>query len=136
MPMKWGVMELSDRYELTDLVGRLGRWLDEKQFDDARTVLTEDVEVRTAGGASRGVDVVAEQARRNHQVPTQHFITNPLIEVDGDRAAISANLLVVFAHEDGRRVLGEIYELEAARTADGWRISRVQARPIWEGTHV
>ncbi|WP_243725525.1 nuclear transport factor 2 family protein [Actinomadura rubrisoli] len=129
-------MELSDRYELTDLVGRLGRWLDEKQFDDARTVLTEDVEVRTAGGASRGVDVVAEQARRNHQVPTQHFITNPLIEVDGDRAAISANLLVVFAHEDGRRVLGEIYELEAARTADGWRISRVQARPIWEGTHV
>ena len=65
-------------------------------------------------------------------MPTQHFITDPLVDVDGDRAVVSANLLVVFAHEGGPRLLGERYELEAARTWDGWRISRVQARAVWD----
>jgi hypothetical protein len=53
--------------------------------------------------------------------------------VDGDRAAIDANLLlVVFAAPMGQRILGERYRLEAAHTSGGWRISRVAARPIWE----
>ncbi|MGP4022979.1 nuclear transport factor 2 family protein [Actinomadura sp. 3N407] len=126
---------MDDRQELTELVGRLGLWLDEKQFDEGRAVFTEDAEVHTPGGVAEGVDALAAQARRHHTVPTQHFITNPLIDVDGDRATIGANLLVVFAHEGGPRLLGERYELEAARTEAGWRISRVQARPIWEVTN-
>ncbi|MFD0683998.1 nuclear transport factor 2 family protein [Actinomadura fibrosa] len=125
-------MERTDHDQLTDLVTRLGRWLDEKRFDEARTVFTEDAEAHTAGGTSRGVETLAEHARRNHQVPTQHYITNPLIEVDGDRASISANLLVVFAHEEGLRVVGEVYDLGAVRTDAGWRIARVGARMVWD----
>ncbi|MDL4816676.1 nuclear transport factor 2 family protein [Actinomadura opuntiae] len=121
-----------DNDALTELVGRLGRWLDDKLFDDTRAVFTEDAEVTTPGGTSTGADALAAQARRNHTVPTQHFITNPLIEVDGDRAAIDANLLVVFANDGGPRVLGERYALEAARTPDGWRISKVRSRVVWE----
>ena len=123
---------MDDRQQLSTLVSRLGRWLDDKSFGDGRTLFTEDAEVHTPGGVAKGVDNLIEQAGRNHTVPTQHFITNPLIDVDGDSAAISANLLVVFVHETGPRLLGERYELEAARTGDGWRISRVQARPVWE----
>ncbi|TDC45098.1 hypothetical protein E1281_31480 [Actinomadura sp. KC345] len=93
---------------------------------------------RSGGPAvsGRGVDALVAQARRNHTVPTQHFITGPLIDVHGDRATIAANLLVVFAHEGAPRLLGERYELEAARAESGWRISRVQARPIWEVSNV
>lgn len=121
---------MDDRQQLSVLVSRLGLWLDEKSSDTS--LFTEDAEAHTLGGVAKGVDALVEQARRNHTVPTQHFITNPLIDVDGDQAAISANLLVVFAHETGPRLLGERYELRAVRAADGWRISRVQARPIWE----
>lgn len=128
--MNWGIVD--DRHELTELVGRLGLWLDDKSFDEGHALFTEDAEAHTLGGVAKGVDALVAQARRNHTVPTQHFITNPLIDVDGDRATIRANLLVVFAYEGGPRLLGERYELEAARNADGWRISRVQARPIWE----
>ncbi|NKZ03059.1 nuclear transport factor 2 family protein [Actinomadura latina] len=123
---------MEDRQELSTLVSRLGRWLDDKSPGDGRALFTEDAEAHTPGGVSKGVDALVEQARRNHTVPTQHFITDPLIDVAGDKAAISANLLVVFAHEGGPRLLGERYELEAARTAGGWRLSRVRARPIWE----
>ncbi|WP_169744382.1 nuclear transport factor 2 family protein [Spirillospora albida] len=122
-----------DRHELTDLVTRLGLWLDEHRFDEARTVFTEDAEARTPGGTARGLDALVRQASRNHGVPTQHFITNPLIEIDGEEATIRANLLVVFAGEGERRVLGERYDLRARRTAAGWRLSRVGVRPIWDG---
>ncbi|MEV5751015.1 nuclear transport factor 2 family protein [Actinoallomurus sp. NPDC052308] len=131
-------MAQNDPALLIDLVTRLGRWLDDKRFDEARTVFTEDATADTLGGSVRGVDALAAQARRNHpaDVATQHFITNPLIEVDGDRATIDANLLVVFASSTDRRVLGERYRLEAARTPDGWRIRRVAARMIWETASV
>ena len=105
---------MNDRNELSLLVSRLGRWLDEKSPGDGRALFTEDAEVHTLGGVSKGVDALVEQARRNHQVPTQ------------------ANLLVVFVKDEGLRLLGERYELRAARTGDGWRLTRVQARPIWE----
>jgi hypothetical protein len=125
-------MELRDRDELTDLAARLGRWLDGKHFDDPRAVFTEDAEVTTPGGTSRGADALAAQARRNHAVPTQHFVTGPLVEIDGDRAEIGADLLVVFAHEGGPRVVGERYDLRAARTPDGWRIAGVRSTVVWE----
>ncbi|MGW3767616.1 nuclear transport factor 2 family protein [Actinomadura verrucosospora] len=127
---------MDDRAELAALVSRLGAWLDDKSPGDGRTVFTEDVEARTLGGVAKGLEAVVAQARRNHTVPTQHFITNPLIDVDGDQAAIGANLLVVFARDEGLRLLGERYELRAARTVDGWRIRRVEVRPIWEAANV
>lgn len=124
---------MDDRQQLSVLVSRLGLWLDEQSPDTS--LFTGDAEAHTPGGVAKGVGALVEQARRNHTVPTQHFITNPLIDVAGDQAAISANLLVVFAHETGPRLLGERYELRAVRTPDGWRLSRVQVRPIWEMTH-
>ncbi|GGQ00894.1 hypothetical protein BKA00_005486 [Actinomadura coerulea] len=127
---------MDDRAELSDLVSRLGLWLDDKSPSDGRAVFTEDAEAHTLGGVAKGVEALVAQARRNHTVPTQHFITNPLIDVAGDQAAIGANLLVFFAREDGLRLLGERYELRAVRTADGWRVKRVEVRPIWEAVNV
>src|SRR5262245_59391446 len=110
------LQELLDRSDLTNLVSRLGVWLDEKRWEEARSVLTEDVTVETAGGSVAGVDRVAEQARRNHVVPTHHVITNVVIDVDGDRAALAANLIVTFvggADGSGRDAqLGERYRFE------------------------
>ncbi|MFA1540192.1 nuclear transport factor 2 family protein [Actinomadura monticuli] len=123
---------MDDHRQLSALVTRLGRWLDGESPGDGRALFTEDAEAHTPGGVAKGLDALIEQARRNHTVPTQHFITDRLVDVDGDRAAISANLLVVFAHEGGPRLLGERYDLEAARTDGGWRLSRVQASPVWE----
>jgi hypothetical protein len=129
------LQELIDRSEITELVSRLGVWLDEKRFDEARSILTEDATAKTPGGSVAGVDQVAEQARRNHVVPTQHVITNVVIDLDGDRATIGANLIATFVHgPDPSGPLfqrGERYTFEAVRTADGWRLSRVGSKPIW-----
>jgi len=130
------VQELLDRTEITDLISRLGLWLDEKRFDDARSILTEDATADTPGGSVQGVDLLAEQARRNHDVDrTQHVITNVLIDLDGDRATVRANLIVTFiprAEAPGSHFeMGERYHFQAVRTPQGWRLSRVQASPLW-----
>jgi SnoaL-like domain len=121
---------MNDRQDITDLISRLGRWLDDKRFDDAGTVLTEDVTVRTPGGQAEGIERVVAQASRNHQVPTQHLITNVLVDLDGDSATATANLLVTFAGSVLERH-GERYRFGVTRTADGWRLSSIQVTPVW-----
>ena len=129
--------ELLDRHEIAGLVDRLGLWLDEKRFDEAPTILTEDATAETPGGTARGLEAVVEQARRSHgeEVGTQHAITNKVIDLEGDRASVGANLLATFfdpgQRSAPRRQLGERYAFEVVRTPDGWRISSVKTTPLW-----
>lgn len=130
------VQELIDRNEIVDLVSRLGLWLDEKRFDDAPSVLTEDAAVDTPGGSVQGIELVAEQARRNHSVDrTHHVITNVLVDLDGDRATVRANLIATFVQRadapESHFAVGERYRFEAVRTQNGWRLSRVEVTPVW-----
>jgi hypothetical protein len=130
------LQDLTDRREITDLVSRLGLWLDEKRFDEARSILTEDVTVATPGGSAQGIDLVAAQARRNHDYDRiQHVITNVLVDLDGDGASVSANLIATLVPRAdapaSHTTLGERYRFDAVRTPDGWRLSRVEVSPVW-----
>jgi hypothetical protein len=59
-------------------------------------------------------------------------ITGVLAEVDGDRASVTANLVVTFVDApDARHTLGQTYAFDAARTDDGWRLASVAVRPVW-----
>lgn len=135
---------VADQIELELLVSGLGRFLDELDVERAPMLFDDDVIVSTLGGTAEGREAVVAQARRNHQVPTQHLITNVVSEVERDMARITANLLVVFA--DGpvaavgpQRVelptagltLGERYRFEARRGDAGWRLTRIAVEPVW-----
>ncbi len=58
------VQQLGNRSAITDLVNRLGVWLDEKRFDEARSIFTE-----------------VEQASRGCEDRSQHVITNVLVDL-------------------------------------------------------
>ena len=127
--------ELRDRIEITDLIYRLGACLDEHRFDDLHGLLTEDATVATPGGTAQGRNAVIAQATRNHvaYVHLHHVITNVLVVLDGDRAAVRANLVATFVR--GARqpefVLGEVYRFRAQRTRQGWRLSAIEVEPVW-----
>jgi SnoaL-like protein len=129
--------ELFDRLHIVDLVTSVGRCLDERDFEGLRELFTEDATVATPGGTVSGHDALVAQARRGHSRDKgiQHVITNHLVDLDGDRASVRANLLVAFAAggpEDPQPfLLGEVYRFELRRTADGWRISSLRSTPVW-----
>jgi len=127
--------ELLDRAELDELVTKLGRWLDGGGHRPPRDLLADDVTVSTPGGQAAGIEAVAAQAARNHgDHVTQHAITDRLVELDGDRAVVTANLTVRFAPlvEGGESsTLGERYRFEVARRDGGWRLARIEVVPVW-----
>jgi hypothetical protein len=137
------LQQLADRNEITDLVYRLGAFLDDRRFDDMRSLLVEDATVRTPGGTAEGREAVVAQADRNHHSdePTQHLITNVLVDLENDRAEVRANLVVNFAAPASsdqslpapprKYTLGEIYHFDVVRTPNGWRFSQIEATPTW-----
>jgi hypothetical protein len=131
--------ELLDRNQITALVDRLGRALDEGRFDDFRTIYTADATAKTPGGQAEGRDALIAQASRNHtdDKRIQHFIGNVMIDLNGDAAQVRANLIATFAPAEPKTVaepmytLGEVYRFDAVRTDEGWRLSRVETTPLW-----
>lgn len=130
--------ELVDRNEITELVNQLGRALDEGRFDDFRTIYTAEATAKTPGGRAEGRDALIAQASRNHSDDKriQHFITNVMIDLHGDAAEVRANLIATFAQattavSEPQYTLGEVYRFDAVRTAEGWRLSRVETTPLW-----
>lgn len=126
---------LTARADIGDLLSRHGRWLDGKRFDDASSVFTEDATVVVASGEVQGIDRVADLARSSHSgfAVTHHLTANPLIEIEGGRADVTAQQIAVFcrAGTAPEFLIGERYRMRAVRTRQGWRFSRVEGEPLW-----
>jgi len=128
---------LIDHIDIERTILGVGRCLDERDFDGLRDLFTDDAGVSTPGGEVRGHDALVAQARARHSTDEgiQHLITNLLIDQDGDRAAVRANLLVTFAKtgvgDPAPFVLGEVYRFNLERTPSSWRITRLTSAPVW-----
>jgi SnoaL-like domain len=133
------VRELHDRGAICDLISRLGRWLDEKRFDDREMIaslFTAGVEVETPGGTSHGEAAAVEQARKHHtEERIQHLFTNVLVELAGDSATAHANMIVTrVPRADVPHAIsqaGTRYRFTFARTSTGWRFSSIKDELIW-----
>jgi hypothetical protein len=93
-----------DRWAIEATISRLGRCLDERDFEGLRDLFTIDATVHTPGGAVTRHDALVGQARARHSNDqgTQHLITNVLIDAHGDHATIRPNLVVTFAKLGGQ----------------------------------
>lgn len=79
-------------------------------------------------GRAEGRKAITELFRAFGAVPfIIHYVTNPLIEVDGDRATGHWHVLVTSTLPDGTAgwTLG-IYEDEYVRTAEGWKFKTLR----------
>jgi hypothetical protein len=130
--------ELVDRSEVTDLISRLGVWLDEQRIDDLGAIFTEDVVGEFTGQEPfHGLDALIEHARDN--LPKydriQHVITNVLVDLNGERAAVRANLIATHVHDAANPSsffqVGGLYAFDAVRDSDAWRLSKVKLDLLW-----
>lgn len=126
-----------DRLELTALVGTLGRTLDTGKYDALRDVFTAEATIRTPGGEQQGIDRIIGQASASHDDydVTQHLFGDVHLEVEGDRATVTANAIATLVPDaeqrENHRTLGGRYEFEAVRSIAGWRFDRMAITPLW-----
>jgi 3-phenylpropionate/cinnamic acid dioxygenase small subunit len=126
----------ADRIEIADLFTRFARLLDEERWDDAGTVFADDAAVHSPrGGDLHGLDKIAGFMRQSgvEGQKSQHTTTDLLVDVDGDKAAASANSIVYY-YRDGQAphfTGGLRLGCTAVRTPAGWRLSEVRITPAW-----
>ncbi|MET0132935.1 MAG: nuclear transport factor 2 family protein, partial [Kibdelosporangium sp.] len=84
--------DLADRAELTQLVSRLGHWLDAANFEDSAQIYedgariyTDDVIVNSPRGIRNGLAEVLQYVRDSNVERTQHFASDVLVDLAGEQ---------------------------------------------------
>lgn len=135
--MRRELRTLTDRAEITDLLDRYLRSLDEGGLDEqwARAFHTEDVTAEMPVGTVSGRDALLVTVRRAMALfdRTVHLGTNQVVELDGDRASASGAQLSTHVLADSEEVFISAGHTDTRlrRTADGWRISATSLRVVW-----
>ena len=134
--MFYGAEPRSDHAEIERLAFLYGRGNDISAsfFDQC---MCEDVEVVYPFGSWSGLETHKRMRDSTIGVAfayTQHYLTNPLIEVNG--ATAKAQYYVFAAHgmktaDKAVVYAGAIYNHDLVRTEKGWRIRRHHCETLW-----
>jgi ketosteroid isomerase-like protein len=134
------LQEISDRFEIQDLIYRYSEIIDAKDFDALRDIFSEDahIDYSVFGGAVGGRGEIIDFL---HKVMgmfpnTQHLNANIQISLDGDAGrgrVMCFNPQEMSLPDGGTQVymLGLWYVDEYRRTDEGWRIARRVEEKSW-----
>ncbi|HEV7646532.1 MAG TPA: nuclear transport factor 2 family protein [Actinophytocola sp.] len=141
------VRALCDRAEITDAVVRMGWLLDRRDWDGLRELFTErvytDYTALWGGTPQEGAvdDLLSTSAQGSWRrtmdglEATQHLITNVLVDVTGEQARATANVLGTHRlpnpHGSPLWTVGGTYDFGLVRTAAGWRIRAITQGLSW-----
>jgi len=123
--------EISDRFEIQQLLIDYSTAIDTRQFDDLDHVFTADayIDYRAMGGIDgRFPEVKAWLAQVLPNFPAYaHMLGNFDVRIDGDTASsrtICFNPMVLGGEQNQILYCGLWYDDEFIRAAEGWRMSR------------
>ncbi|MFN2539428.1 MAG: nuclear transport factor 2 family protein [Mycobacteriales bacterium] len=123
------LQELSDRFEIQDLIARYSQLLDRRAWDEMDALFTEDCVLDyTSTGAIKGTWPEHKAFDIEVLTPfkgTQHLMGLPIINLSGDTATartICFNPMVI----DDKKLfyVGLWYDDELVRTKSGWRFAK------------
>jgi hypothetical protein len=138
--MTLSLQEMSDRFEIQDLLYRYADSIDQERFDELYDVFAEDAHIDYSvfgGSVGDREHTIAFLKKAMPMFPnTQHSNANAQIKVDGDRAT---GRVMCFNPQEmplpggGSQVfmLGLWYVDEYVRTKAGWRIRRRVEEKSW-----
>ncbi len=131
------LQRLSDEADIRELMLAFARGLDDREWDAYASTFAEDGEFEIMGQRRVGRSEIASGPARDLMKfdRTQHYSTNHRIEIDGDRATASHDLLAIHIPNGARPTehadIGGRYACECRRTSEGWRFSEVTLEIFW-----
>lgn len=134
--------EVSDRFEIQDLVFRYAQLVDARAIDELRELFTEDAHVDysalggSVGNLDETLDFLKASLTQELFPHFQHLNANVQVEVTGDSAkgrVMCFNPMEMSLPDGGTQVffLGLWYLDEYRRTSTGWRFSRREEEKSW-----
>ncbi len=127
------VRELTDRAEISDLIVRYTRALDQQRWDEFDSIFTADahIDYSAFGGATGDLAGTKKFLAESMSLftKTQHMLGLPAITLDGDRASAVTpchNPMLLGSGKDSKVMVCSLwYHHELVRTEEGWRIARL-----------
>jgi len=121
-----------DKFEIQELLTAYAHAIDNWDFDALDHIFTGDAQIdySATGGISGGLDQIKPFLESTLPMfkASQYFVTNPLINLDGDTATSRCLLLnpMTMEREGGLHTLfiGAWYIDELVRGEGGWRIAK------------
>ncbi len=135
-------MEFADFNNITRKVYEYAYGIDTRDWTLYRSIFADDVRMTfTSYNGNPPADMRADDWVANVKVlftgldATQHSMSNPLVEVEGDHARcrmyMQAAHFFVTDQGDNEYTLGGYYDDQLVRTGDGWKISAVTLNVLW-----
>jgi hypothetical protein len=139
--MAMSLQELSDRFEINDLLVAYSHAIDTRNWDALDSVFTEDavVDYSAFGGPAGPLPEIKAwlDSALAGFAGFQHLVAAPQVVLDGDRATAKTychNPMVLHERDGKQQVwfLGLWYHDELVRTPAGWRIRRRREERCYE----
>ncbi len=137
--MAMTLQEVSDRFEIMDLLVDYCSAIDSKDIDALDRIFTEDalIDYSKAGGPNGNLKMIQKFLVENlGDLPRQHMISNYKIRINGDTAdsrCLCHNPLELPSQGDILEVAfwGLWYNDKLVRTSNGWRIKEKVSEPCY-----
>ena len=131
------IQEISDRFEIIDLLTEYCVAIDKKDIDALDRIFSEDarIDFSRAGGPCSDLKTIKQFLKQNlGDLPRQHLITNHQIKIHGDEAQVRClchNPLELPPHGEEVMLWGLCYNDKCIRTKQGWRIKEKITEPCY-----
>lgn len=129
---------LLDRLEIAEALARYAYGIDDRDFEVVRALFTTDahLDYTASGGPAADRDKVIAWIESGMGVvgPSQHLVTNVVVDLDGDEATsrcLLFNPMIMPLKDPLLLYLGGGYRDDWRRTDDGWRIVHRVQEIVW-----
>jgi len=131
------LQEISDRFEIMDLLTEYAAAIDKKDIDALDRIFTANalLDFSRAGGPKADLPTIKKFLKENlGDLPRQHMLSNFQIKIKGDHASVRSlchNPLELPPHGEEVMLWGLWYNDHCIRTKDGWRIQEKITDPCY-----
>lgn len=137
--MAMTLQEISDRFEIMDLLTDYCSAIDSNNIDNLDNLFTHDarIDYSKAGGPNTDLQTIKKFLKENlGDLPRQHILSNIKVKINGDSAEVRSlchNPLELPKRGDVLEVMfwGLWYDDKLIRTSNGWRIQEKVTQPCY-----
>jgi ketosteroid isomerase-like protein len=125
----------SDYELIRELTARYAGAIDAKDYAAIAACFAPDARVVYAGYSEelQGEDAILAHMRHalGPMDVTQHLFANFIIDIEGDTAAMTCDILAQHLHGGESFLAGGKYETGLVKSNEGWKFTRISARTVW-----